>query len=98
MDPTDHKNEKFKKIHRAPSEIWQPWLVFFGNPENQNSDLKVFEPPEQEFGVRLHFQGCHLFMNSQISSYMGPLKIKIPKNHKKYAKNIIYQPNFAIGL
>ena len=28
-----------------PSEIWQPWCANFGNPENQNSDLQVFEHP-----------------------------------------------------
>ena len=64
MDPKDHINRKFKKIHPAPSEIWQPWHEFFGNPENQNSDLQVYELPEQDNEVRFHFQGCHMFVNS----------------------------------
>ena len=60
-----------------PSEIWQPWSANFGNPENQNSDLQVFEHPLQEFGVWFDFQGCHLFGNSQISPFMATLKVKL---------------------
>ena len=29
------KNMIFIKIVLAPSEIWQPWHAFFGNPEKQ---------------------------------------------------------------
>ena len=80
-----------------PSEIWQPWHAIFGNPENQIADLQVFELPQQEYGIRFDFQGCHLFENSTISSHMGTLKMKIFSKYQKYAKNITYHPNFVTG-
>ena len=83
--------------HFRQSKIWQPWWTNFGNPENKNSDSWVFQLPEQEYGVRFHFQGCHLFSNSKISSYMGPLKMKICSKYQKYAKNLIYHPYIVTG-
>ena len=36
---------KKKIIYRGLSEIWQPWLSNFGNPEKYNSDSWVFKLP-----------------------------------------------------
>ena len=43
--PSSCAGIEFGQLH--PSEIWQPWLSNFGNPEKQNSDSWVFRLPEQ---------------------------------------------------
>ena len=45
--------------------------------QNQYSDIQVFEHPYEEYGVQIDFQGCHLFGNSQISTVMATLKMKL---------------------
>ena len=90
--------EKIESGSLYPSEIWQPWYSNFGNPEIQIADLQVFGHAYQEYGVHFHFQGCHLFMNYQISWHVATLKIKICLKCWKNAKTIIQYLNLAIGL
>ena len=81
-----------------PSEIWQPWCPNFGNPENQIAYLQVFEHAWQEYGVYFYFQGCHLFMNYQISWHVATLKIKICLKCWKIDKTIMQYSNYVTGF
>ena len=54
--------------------------------------------PEQEYGIRLHFQGCHVIFDQSNRSYIGPLKMNISLKHQKYVKKSKNCTNFVVGF
>ena len=64
---------KRKIILRAPSEIWQPWHAFFGNPESQISPAFF-----NICGIFL-FSGLPIHFQFSKNLVLATLKLKIPK-------------------
>ena len=69
----------YKKINIVPGiqKIWQPWHAFFGNPEKQNTDLKVFNHNYEETDVPFLIRVPIQFKIGQIIINMATLKIQI---------------------
>ena len=72
-------NLMYKKINIVPGiqKIWQPWHAFFGNPEKQNTDLKVFNHNYEETDVPFLIRVPIQFKIGQIIINMATLKIQI---------------------
>ena len=60
------------------------------------SDFQVLDLSEKEYGVKFHFQGCHIFITIRINQYMGTLKIKIFSKYQKNIHTVNYWSNYVI--